>query len=41
LSGVLGVPRARKLCRNLFGFDGVFQALVRSSAEAVSEFYEF
>jgi hypothetical protein len=31
----------RKLCRNLFGFDGVFCALVQSSAEALSKFYEF
>jgi hypothetical protein len=26
---------------NPFGFDGVFRALVRSSAEALPEFYEF
>jgi hypothetical protein len=31
--GVLGVALAWKLCQNLFGFDGVFQAQVRSSAE--------
>jgi hypothetical protein len=41
LSGVLGVARARKLYQNVFGLDGVFQALVRSSAEALPEFYEF
>jgi hypothetical protein len=41
VSGVLGVARARKLCRNPFGFDGVFQALVRSSVKALSEFCEF
>jgi hypothetical protein len=41
LSGVLRVARARKLCRNPFRFDGVFQALVRSSAGALPKFYEF
>jgi hypothetical protein len=41
LLGVLEVPRARKLCQNPFGFDGVFHALVRSSVEALPEFYEF
>jgi hypothetical protein len=41
LSGVLRVARAQKLCQNPFGIDGVFQALARSSAEALSEFVEF
>jgi hypothetical protein len=41
LSGVLGVAWARKLCQNPFGFDKVFRALVRSSAGALREFYEF
>jgi hypothetical protein len=41
LSGVLGVAQARKLCKNPFGFDGVFRALVRSSVGALSGFYEF
>jgi hypothetical protein len=35
LSGLLGVAQARKLYRNPYRFDGVFQALVRSSAEAL------
>jgi hypothetical protein len=37
----VGVARAQKLCQNPFGFDGVFQALVWSSAKALLEFYEF
>jgi hypothetical protein len=41
LSRVLRVAQTRKLCRNLFGFDGVFQALVRSSVGALLEFYKF
>jgi hypothetical protein len=41
LSGVLGIAQARKLYRNPFGFDGVFRALVRSSAEALPEFSKF
>jgi hypothetical protein len=40
LSGVLGVARAWKICRNPFRFNGVFRALVRSSAGALPEFYE-
>jgi hypothetical protein len=35
LSGVLGVAQVWKLCQNLFGFNGVFHPLVRSSAEAL------
>jgi hypothetical protein len=35
------VAREQKLYQNPFGFDEVFQALVRSSAEARPEFYEF
>jgi hypothetical protein len=41
LLGVLKVGRAWMLCRNPFGFDGVFWALVRSTAEALSKFCEF
>jgi hypothetical protein len=41
MSGVLRVARARKLYRNPFGFNGVFQALIRSSAEALPELCEF
>jgi hypothetical protein len=44
LSILLAVPkvaRVWKLCRNPFGFDGVFWALVRSSAGALPEFCEF
>jgi hypothetical protein len=41
LSGVLGVARAWKICQNLFGFDGVFRALVRSSVEALPKLCEF
>jgi hypothetical protein len=39
--GVLRAARARKLCQNLFGFDGVFRALIQSSEGALPEFYEF
>jgi hypothetical protein len=41
LSRVLGVARVQKLYRNPIGFDRVFQALIRSSARALPEFYEF
>jgi hypothetical protein len=41
LSRVLGVAQARKLWQNPFGFSVVFRALVRSSAGALLEFYEF
>jgi hypothetical protein len=41
MSEVLRVARARKLCQNPFGFNRVFLALVRPSAGALSEFYEF
>jgi hypothetical protein len=41
LSGVLKAARVWKLCQNAFGFDGVFRALVRSSAGALPEFDEF
>jgi hypothetical protein len=41
LLGVLGVARAWKLYWNPFRFDGVFLALVWSSAEALLEFYKF
>jgi hypothetical protein len=41
LLGVLRVARAWRLYRSPFGFDGDFQALVRSSAEALLEFCEF
>jgi hypothetical protein len=41
LSGILGVAQVQKLCRNPFGFDRVFCALVWSSAKALPEFYEF
>jgi hypothetical protein len=41
LLGILGVAQARKLCRNPFGIDGVFRALVWSSAEALPEFWKF
>jgi hypothetical protein len=39
LSGVR-VARVQKLYRNLFGFDGVFKDLVRSSVEAPSENFD-
>jgi hypothetical protein len=39
--GVLRAARAWKLCQNLFGFDGVFRALIQSSEGALPEFYEF
>jgi hypothetical protein len=41
LSGVLGVARAQKLCQILFGFNGVFWALIWSSVETLLEFCEF
>jgi hypothetical protein len=41
LSGVLEVARPWMLCWNPFRFNGVFQALVRSSEEALPEFCEF
>jgi hypothetical protein len=41
MSGVLRVAQARKLYQNPFGFDGVFRALVRSSAGALPEFCKF
>jgi hypothetical protein len=41
LLGVLRVARAQKLYQNPFGFDEVFQALVRSITGALLEFCEF
>jgi hypothetical protein len=41
LVGLHSVARAWKLCQNPFWIDGVFQALVRSSAGALLEFCEF
>jgi hypothetical protein len=39
--GVLRVARVWKLCRNPFRLDGVFRALVWSSAGALPQFCEF
>jgi hypothetical protein len=39
--GVHRVAWARKLCRNPFGLDRVFRALVRSSVGALPEFCEY
>jgi hypothetical protein len=41
LSGVFKVARARKHCWDPFRFEGVFQALVWLSVEALPEFDEF
>jgi hypothetical protein len=41
LLGVLEVAQARKLCQNLFRFDGVSRALARLSVGALLEFCEF